>query len=144
MVECQICLQVQSSWICNWLYQHKRQRLLVTMALEKGLTEDVVESDRNNSLASSLGSMSQMDESIREAIQETKSTLCSATPLTPVGKRKQMIKMLTLTLMPIIVLTALAISGLIATLTKSIDAIEIRRNVRFSRQVRIQHSRTSQ
>lgn len=46
-----------------------------------------------------------------------------------------MIKMLTLTLMPIIVLTALAISDLIATLNKSVDASEIRRNVRFSRQV---------
>ncbi|XP_022101584.1 uncharacterized protein LOC110985115 [Acanthaster planci] len=105
------------------------------MALERGLSDDSLVDGRTNNLASSLGSMSQVDESIREAIQETKSTLCSATPLTPVGKRKQMIKMLTLTLMPIIVLTALAISDLIATLTKSIDAIEIRRNVRFSRQV---------
>ena len=107
------------------------------MALEKGLSEGRLAGGRTNSLASSLGSMSQVDESIREAIQETKSTLCSATPLTPIGKRKQMIKMLTLTLMPIIVLTALAISDLIATLTKSIDAIEIRRNVRFSRQVNV-------
>ena len=37
--------------------------------------------------------------------------------------------------MPIIMLTALAISDLIATLRKSVDASEIRRNVRFSRQV---------
>ena len=48
-----------------------------------------------------------------------------------------MIKMLTLTLMPIVVLTALAISDLIATLKKSIDATEIRRNVQFSRQVKM-------
>ncbi|XP_071805503.1 uncharacterized protein [Asterias amurensis] len=109
------------------------------MASEKGLQTDPATGahphSRTNSNASSLGSMSQVDESIREAIQDTKTSLCSATPLTPVGKRKQMIKMLTLTLMPIVVLTTLAISDLIATLTKSIDAIEIRRNVQFSRQV---------
>ena len=111
------------------------------MASEKGLQTDPATGghahSRTNSNASSLGSMSQVDESIREAIQDTKTSLCSATPLTPVGKRKQMIKMLTLTLMPIVVLTTLAISDLIATLTKSIDAIEIRRNVQFSRQVRL-------
>ena len=44
-----------------------------------------------------------------------------------------MIKMLTLALMPIVVLIILAVSDLIAVVTKSIDAVEIRRNVRFSR-----------
>ncbi|XP_071509394.1 uncharacterized protein [Diadema antillarum] len=91
--------------------------------------------ERVASIASSLGSMSQVETSVREAIQDSNKMLCSATPLTPNGKRRQMIKMLTLTLMPIIVLTALAISDLIATLKKSVDASEIRRNVRFSRQV---------
>ncbi|XP_011665380.2 uncharacterized protein LOC115918082 [Strongylocentrotus purpuratus] len=91
--------------------------------------------ERVASIASSLGSMSQVETSVREVIQDSNKMLCSATPLTPNGKRRQMIKMLTLTLMPIIVLTALAISDLIATLNKSVDASEIRRNVRFSRQV---------
>ena len=119
-------------------------RIIVTIKMDSqmGLPHDIAvgghphSRSNSNSSSSSLGSMSQVEESIREAMMENKTSLCSATPLTRVGKRKQMIKMLTLALMPIVVLIILAVSDLIAVVTKSIDAVEIRRNVRFSRQVR--------
>ncbi|XP_070581802.1 uncharacterized protein [Ptychodera flava] len=84
---------------------------------------------------SSYGSMSNVGSSIREELEGHNKGLCRATNLTQMGKRRQMLKMLTLTLLPIIVLTILAISDLVKTIYRSVDAAEIRRNVRFSRQV---------
>nr|XP_006824111.1 PREDICTED: uncharacterized protein LOC100375697 [Saccoglossus kowalevskii] len=77
----------------------------------------------------------QVGSSSNTKIAGGKVSLCRTTPHTQTGKRTQMLKMLTLTLVPIIVLAALAIIDLRATVRRNIDAIETRRNVRFSRQV---------
>ncbi|XP_033095475.1 uncharacterized protein LOC117100036 [Anneissia japonica] len=62
--------------------------------------------------------------------------ICAASSrLVPSGKNKQLVKMMTLILLPIFVLIALAISDLITTVRRSIDATETRRNVRLSQQV---------
>ncbi|XP_077987027.1 uncharacterized protein LOC144441346 [Glandiceps talaboti] len=91
--------------------------------------------EADESAASSYGSMSNVGSSIREELEGHQKGLCRATNLTQTGKRRQMLKVLTLTLLPIIVLTILAVSDLVKTIYRSVGSAEIRRNVRFSRQV---------
>ncbi|XP_033095480.1 uncharacterized protein LOC117100038 isoform X2 [Anneissia japonica] len=88
------------------------------------------------STTSSVGSISQAEDSTRGTVSDKCNGNCTGiSSLAPSGKKKQMIKILTLILLPIFALITLAISDLINTVRRSIDATETRRNVRLSQQV---------
>ncbi|XP_077987028.1 uncharacterized protein LOC144441347 [Glandiceps talaboti] len=82
-----------------------------------------------------LHEVSNVGSSFCEEIEGKRVGFCRTTFLTKTGKNKQMLKMLTLTLVPIVVLIALTVIDLNNTILRNFDAVEIHRNVRFSRQV---------
>ncbi|XP_033095423.1 uncharacterized protein LOC117100002 isoform X2 [Anneissia japonica] len=88
------------------------------------------------STTSSVASISPATDTTRGAVKNKCNGICTgASSLAPSGKKQQMVKMMTLILLPIFALVALAISDLITTVSRSINATETRRNVRLSQQV---------
>ncbi|XP_071940917.1 uncharacterized protein [Antedon mediterranea] len=87
------------------------------------------------SISHTIPSRTTSFESIPEVVGTIEGRCDGAAPLTPSGKKKHMVKMLTLILLPIIVLTTLAIADFITTVRHSMDATETYRNVRLSQQI---------
>ncbi|XP_033095477.1 uncharacterized protein LOC117100037 isoform X2 [Anneissia japonica] len=80
--------------------------------------------------------MGQAEESIQEAVKQEHNDMCTgASSQSSSGKKKLIVKMMILILLPIFALIALAISDLITTVSRSINATVTRRNVRLSQQV---------
>ncbi|XP_070560064.1 uncharacterized protein [Ptychodera flava] len=87
---------------------------------------------------SSMGSMARVDMTLRELLQsEDKGckALFSGSPLTSKGKLKQMLRMLGLTMLPIIALICLALNDLTTTLRENEEAYLIRQTILFSRDI---------
>ncbi|XP_002732877.1 uncharacterized protein LOC100367967 [Saccoglossus kowalevskii] len=87
---------------------------------------------------SSVGSMARVDHTLRTLLQSEEKgcrALCGGNPLTQSGKVKQMIRMMGLTMVPVIALIGLALNDLTTTLRENEEAYNIRQTIFFSRDI---------
>ncbi|XP_077998130.1 uncharacterized protein LOC144451204 [Glandiceps talaboti] len=87
---------------------------------------------------SSMSSMAKVDTALKELLLSDEKgcrALFGGSPLTRAGKIKQMVRMLILTMIPIVALIGLAINDLTTTLRENEDALQIRRTIEFSQDI---------